>query len=87
MSTLEKLKNKFNEKPIPNDISFDEVERLAKAYGCGIASGGKHSKKVFDVTSGTVIPIPMHGKYVQEAYIKELKELFAEIEARSRKEG
>lgn len=84
MSTLEKLKAKFNEKPIPNDITFDEVERLANAFGCRIVSGGKHSKKVVDVPSGTVIPIPMHGKYVQEAYIKELKDLFAEIEARSK---
>lgn len=72
MSTLEKLKAKFNEKPIPNNISFDEVERLAKSYGCTVVSGEKHSKKVVDVPSGTVIPIPMHGKYVQEAYIKEL---------------
>lgn len=84
MSALEKLKEKFNEKPIPNNISFDEVERLAKSYGCGVAAGGKHSKKIVDVTSGTVIPIPMHGKYVQEAYIKELKDLFAEIERRNR---
>ena len=84
MSTLEKLKEKFNEKPIPNNISFDEIERLAKSYGCGVAAGGKHSKKIVDVTSGTVIPIPMHGKYVQEAYIKELKVLFAEIESRNR---
>ena len=84
MSTLEKLKEKFNEKPIPNNISFDEVERLAKSYGCGVVAGGKHSKKIVDVTSGTVIPIPMHGKYVQEAYIKELKDLFAEIESRNR---
>ena len=84
MSTLEKLKAKFNEKPIPNDITFDEVERLANAFGCRIVSGGKHSKKVVDVPSGTVIPIPMHGKYVQEAYIKELKDLFAEIEGRSK---
>ena len=84
MSTLEKLKEKFNEKPIPNNISFDEVERLAKSYGCSVAAGGKHSKKIVDVTSGTVIPIPMHGKYVQEAYIKELKDLFAEIESRNR---
>ena len=67
MSTIEKLKAKFNEKPIPNNISFDEVERLAKAYGCGVVSGGKHSKKVVDVPSGTVIPIPIHAKYVQEA--------------------
>ena len=84
MSTLDKLKAKFNEKPIPNDISFDEVERLASAYGCRVISGGKHSKKIVDVPSGTVIPIPMHGKYVQEAYIKELKDLFAEIEARGK---
>lgn len=84
MSTLEKLKEKFNEKPIPNNISFEDVERLAKAYGCGVVSGGKHSKKIVDVPSGTVIPIPMHGKYVQEAYIKELKDLFAEIETRKR---
>ena len=84
MSTLDKLKAKFNEKPIPNDISFDEVERLANAYGCRVISGGKHSKKIVDVPSGTVIPIPMHGKYVQEAYIKELKDLFAEIEDRGK---
>ena len=84
MSTLDKLKAKFNEKPIPNDISFDEVERLANAYGCRVISGGKHSKKIVDVPSGTVIPIPMHGKYVQEAYIKELKDLFAEIESRGK---
>ena len=70
MSTLEKLKAKFNEKPIPNDITFDEVERLANAYGCRVIAGGKHSKKIADVPSGTVIPIPMHGKYVQEAYIR-----------------
>ena len=84
MSTLEKLKEKFKEKPIPSNISFGEVERLAKYYGCGVVSGGKHSKKVVDIPSGTVIPIPMHGKYVQEAYIKELKDLFAEIENRNR---
>ena len=84
MSTLEKLKAKFREKPIPNNISFEEVERLASAYGCRVISGGKHSKKVVDVPSGTVIPIPMHGKYVQEAYIKELKDLIAEIEARNK---
>lgn len=86
MSTLEKLKEKFNEKPIPNNISFDEAERLSKYYGCVVVSGGKHSKKIVDIPSGTVIPIPMHGKYVQEAYIKELKDLFAEIESRNRKE-
>ena len=44
----------------------------------------KAFKKVVDIPNGTVIPIPMHGKYVQEAYIKELKDLFAEIEGRSK---
>lgn len=29
--------------------------------------------------SGTVIPIPVHGKYVKEAYIKELKILFDSV--------
>ena len=86
MSTLEKLKAKFNEKPIPNNITFEEVERLASAYGCRVLSGGKHSKKIADMLSGTVIPIPMHGKYVQEAYIKELKGLFTEIESRSKED-
>jgi hypothetical protein len=73
-------------KPIPNDITFDEVERLANAYGCKVLAGGKHSKKIVDVPSGTVIPIPMHGKHVQEAYIKELKDLFAEIENRRKED-
>ena len=61
MSTLDKLKEKFNSKPIPNNITFDEVERLAKSYGCSVISGGKHSKKIVDVPSGTVIPIPIHA--------------------------
>ena len=86
MSTIEKLIEKFYRKPIPNNITFEEVERLASFYGCIISSGGKHSKKIIDLASGTVIPIPMHGKNVQEAYIKELKDLFAIIEQRSRKE-
>lgn len=86
MSTIEKLIEKFYRKPIPNDITFEEVERLAGFYGCLVSAGGKHSKKIIDLASGTVIPIPMHGKHVQEAYIKELKDLFAVIEQRSRKE-
>ena len=86
MSSLEKLKEKFYAKPIPNDMTFDEAARLAKHFGCAVISGGKHSKKIVHVPSGTVIPIPMHGKHVQEAYIKELKDLFAEIESRGREE-
>ena len=84
MSTIDKLKEKFYKKPIPNNITFDELSRLARAYGCGVISGGNHPIKIVDVESGTVIPIPRHGKYVQEAYIKELKDLFDEIENRGK---
>ena len=34
------------------------------------------AKKIVHVPSGTVIPIPIHGKNVKEAYIKQLKDLF-----------
>ena len=86
MSTMEKLLQRFYRKPVPNDMTFDEIERLAKHYGCQVFAGGRHSKKVVDVKSGTVIPIPMHGKHVGEAYISELKALFAEIETRSKED-
>ena len=35
--------------------------------------------KVVHRASGTVIPIPRHGKAVKEAYIKQLKTLFDSI--------
>lgn len=79
MSTIEKRIQKFYRKPIPSDITFDDVKALAEYYGCLVISGGNHSKKVVHVPSGTVIPIPMHGKTVKEAYIKELKKLFDNI--------
>ena len=36
--------------------------------------------KVIHIDSGTVIPIPRHGKCVGEAYITELKKLYTLIE-------
>ena len=36
--------------------------------------------KVIHVESGTVIPIPRHGKCVGEAYISELKTLYTLID-------
>lgn len=78
MSKIRKLQEKFYEKPIRNDISFDEISTLAHAYGCIIESGGKHTRIVHPA-SGTVIPIPRHGKNVGEAYIKQLKNLFDTI--------
>ena len=79
MSTIEKRIKKFYSKPIPNDITFEDIEALATYYGCQIRTGGNHSKKVVHVPSGTVIPIPIHGKTIKEAYIKELKKLFDSI--------
>lgn len=79
MSSIQKRINKFYSKPIPNDISFDDVKALAAYYGCIIKTGGNHSQRIVHVPSGTVIPIPMHGKYVGEAYVKELKKLFDSI--------
>lgn len=84
MSKFEKAYQRFCRKPIPNDISFDEIETIARHFDCIVLSGGKHSKKIAHRKSGTIIPIPMHGKTVGEAYIKELKELFERI---SQEEG
>lgn len=79
MSAIEKRIKKFYRKPIPNDITFEDVKVVAEYYGCIVKTGGNHSQKIVHIPSGTVIPIPMHGKTVKEAYIKELKELFDSI--------
>ena len=70
MTTIDKRIAKFYRKPVPNDITFADVEALAEHFGCEIISGGNHSKKVVHRSSGTVIPIPMHGKCIGEAYVK-----------------
>lgn len=81
MSKLEKLKEKFFSKPIRNDMTFDEIEKIAKAYGCKVGGGGRHPFHVVDIRTGTVIPIPTHGNTVAEVYIKQLRELFEKIES------
>ena len=85
MGAFEKRYAKFCRKPIPNDITFDDIEVIAKHFGCEIATGGNHSKKIVHRPSGTVIPIPMHGKHIGEAYIKQLKILFESIESEEEK--
>ena len=87
MSLLEKLKAKFFEKPVRNDLTRDEVVRLAKAYGCEIYTGGNHQIRIVHKASGRVIPLPCHGKTVKEAYIVELKELFREIDSEKGKQN
>ena len=41
MTSIKKLKAKFFEKPVRNDLTRDEVVRLAKSYGCEIYTGGR----------------------------------------------
>lgn len=79
MSQREKAWRHFNSKPTPNDITFEEVETLAESFGCTVKYGGKHPKVVHK-PSGTVIPVPRHGKYIGEAYINQLKALFCSIQ-------
>lgn len=78
MSTIEKRLKKFYRKPIPNDITFEDIQVLAWYFGCIVVGGGNHMKVIHPHT-GTVIPIPRHGKTIKEAYIKQLKNLFDRI--------
>ncbi len=80
MSSIQKRIAKFYEKPMPNDISYMDIIAIAKHFGCIVSGGGKHPLHIISKELGRVIPIPCHGKTVKEAYIKELKELFDEIE-------
>ncbi len=86
MSQIEKLIARLNAKPAPNDFTMSEVLKLANYYECIIKTGGNHQIRIADVKSGTIIPIPQHGKHISEVYIVELKNLFAEIEARRKEE-
>ena len=79
MSQLDKLLAKLYKKPIPNDIRVDEVEKIVKAFGCIVISGGRHQMKIVHKPTGTVIPIPSHGDTVAEAYIKEIKKMLDKI--------
>ncbi len=79
MTAIDKRIAKFYRKPIPNDITFADVEALAHHFGREIKTGGNHSQKVIHRASGTVIPIPIHENCIGEAYVKELKDLFDSI--------
>ena len=80
MTKIDKLKEKLYSKPIRNDMTYQEIVTLARYYGCRVESGGKQPISVSYPSLGRVIPIPRHGSCVKEAYIKQLKILFDEIE-------
>ena len=85
MAQLEKLIEKLYRKPIPNDMRIDEIIKIVKAYDCITETGGKHPLKIIYPPTNTVIPIPMHGNQIGEAYIKQIKLLLDEITASKNK--
>lgn len=80
LSKIEKLIAKFYKKPVPNDITIEELKKIARHYGCEIDGGGKHPIHIVYKKLGIVISIPKHGNTVKEAYIVETKKLFDTIE-------
>ena len=79
MSRIIKLIDRLYSRPIPNDITHDEIIRLARHYGCIVRNGGNHQIQIVYPDLGVVIPIPVHGKTIKEAYIKQIKDLFDKI--------
>ncbi len=73
MSQFDKAWDHFNSKPIPRDITFDELKYIVEHFGFEIENDGKHVK-IKHNDSGAKIPIPIHGKTVQYVYIKQVKE-------------
>ena len=79
MSSIEKRLEKLYRKPVPNDITFHELESIAKYFGCIVDSGGNHSKIIYKGSFNKVIPIPRHKKTVDEVYIIQFKQLLEQI--------
>lgn len=69
---------KLYRKPVPNDITFRQIRRIATHFGCKIEGGGKHIR--IDFPSNKTLPIPIHGKCVPKYIIAEFKILLDEIQ-------
>lgn len=83
MSKNEKLINKFLEKPVRTDITIDEVRTIAAIIGAELLAGGRHSVHFVHKPSGTVIPIPIHGKAIGAAYIRQIATVIENTRRRS----
>ena len=79
MSQIQKLIDKLNSKPTPNDMTFEELAKIARYFGCDIESRGNHQRAIVHDEKGTVIPIPCHSKHVGVAYVKQVKVLLTSI--------
>lgn len=80
MSSIEKLKRKFYASPVPNDISIEEIIRLANYYECEVLTGGNHQIRIANKKNGMLVPLPQHDKGIKPPYIKELRKLFDDEE-------
>lgn len=81
MSQEEKALKKFFRIPTPNDITIDELKYVVESYGMEMEMGkGKHGVKVRYRPKNIKIPIPIHGKTIQEVYIKQIKNAINEID-------
>jgi len=80
MSQVENLIDKLNRRPTPNDMTLDEIKKIAKHYGCEVVNRGNHQWAIVYKPFGKVIPIPDHGKTIKAVYIGQLKKLIDSIE-------
>ena len=79
MASIDKLLEKFYRKPIPNDITYDELRRIADHFGLIVKPPkGKHPMKI-SYPGIASIPIPVHKKSVGEAYIYQVKMLIEKV--------
>lgn len=78
MSQFDKAWEKFVRIPIPKDITFEELTFIVNHFGFEIQNDGKHVK-VRHRQANIRIPIPIHGKTVGPAYIKQVKEAISSI--------
>lgn len=81
LSQFEKAWKKFNRKPIPNDITYDELFYIVTKFGFEVDKGdGKHPLKIRYRKLGIKLPIPVHGNHVKEAYIQEVKRAIEQVQ-------
>lgn len=81
MPTVKKLIRLIKEKPTRNDITKDDLIRVAEYYGFTVKTGGNHQIAICSDYHKRPIPIPDHGKFVKEAYVRLVAELIEEIES------
>ena len=84
MSSIEKLKKKFYSIPARNDISMDEIRKLVKYYGCIERTGGNHQSTIINPRTGSIVPLPQHGKEIKREYIRQLQDLFGDEGSREK---